>query len=420
MEVVTNLESKLKEAQTVLEQRGIGRQVEQSALEAIQRIEIEAKNYSQEDCSEEVKARIFKIIEDTRALRICSTSQVIRVRSFEAEPVISSTTSPDIVLAPESYLEKALSVSTTESSIEDIEQPLIYSWGRSDLGALIKYDDSYIQSRSDYIGISLPSNRVIMQVASNTYHQASVTTTGEVYVSGTNEEGCISADRSVRILYKPRLLESLLSHRIVQVSCGVYHTACVTSTGAVMSFGGNEVGELGHSRDLNAFVAPKAVDGLAGKLAVSVACGQRVTFILTSTGEILSCGVGASNGHKHRNNLYRAERLESLAGSTIVAIASGASHALALSSGGELYGWGTSFHGELGLGDILEHIQTPKQIIISDAEGDKIIGISAGYSHSICWTEWGTLYGCGYNKYGQVLIYVIPRLRLCLPSAILC
>ena len=56
-----------------------------------------------------------------------------------------------------------------------------------------------------------------------------------------------------RVLYvpKPSLIESLVAVRISQVSCGYNHTAVLTTTNVVLTFGSNEFGQLAHGKENN-------------------------------------------------------------------------------------------------------------------------------------------------------------------------
>lgn len=45
---------------------------------------------------------------------------------------------------------------------------------------------------------------------------------------------------------RPRILESLRHHRILQINTGLYHTVAITSKGRMFGFGDNERGQLGH------------------------------------------------------------------------------------------------------------------------------------------------------------------------------
>jgi alpha-tubulin suppressor-like RCC1 family protein len=47
-------------------------------------------------------------------------------------------------------------------------------------------------------------------------------------------------------IMKPRILDSLRSHYISQISTGLYHTVAITSKGLVFGFGDNERAQLGH------------------------------------------------------------------------------------------------------------------------------------------------------------------------------
>lgn len=56
----------------------------------------------------------------------------------------------------------------------------------------------------------------------------------------------------------------------MQVSCGLYHTAVLTSSGTILAFGNNENGELGRKTDGVNWNHPRIVEGLGGRIAVQV------------------------------------------------------------------------------------------------------------------------------------------------------
>eukprot|EP00953_Heterococcus_sp_UTEX-ZZ885_P038267 19643-Heterococcus_DN1.PRE.3 len=69
------------------------------------------------------------------------------------------------------------------------------------------------------------------------------------------------------------------------VSCGLYHTVCLTATGVVVTFGGNEAGQCGHSPDKHTKALPMAMTGLAARAprgCVQVAAGDMFTLCLTA------------------------------------------------------------------------------------------------------------------------------------------
>lgn len=205
------------------------------------------------------------------------------------------------------------------------------------------------------------------------------------------------------------------------VSCGLYHTVCLTASGLAISFGGNESGQCGHSGQKHSRVQPKVVDftsRVGGNVLIKqIATGELFTVFLTTSGEVYTSGAGTYMGVAkwHDSSVPQAERVDTLLGSNVVLIAAGASHAFSVTSTGEIYAWGNGKAGQLGLGDDVFnlddcHIQVPRKVNVSiPTDGGEIIGVSAGQSHSLFWTNKGLLLGCGSNKYGQ-LASILPRI----------
>lgn len=76
---------------------------------------------------------------------------------------------------------------------------------------------------------------------------------------------------------------------MVQVTCGSYHTAAVTSDGSLYTWGGGMYGKLGHGNETGCST-PKRVEGLVGLCVAQIACGSRHTVVVTSTGAAFSWG----------------------------------------------------------------------------------------------------------------------------------
>ena len=333
----------------------------------------------------------------------------------------------------DSELKKFIStdILSLEESTNDNNSELIQflSWGRSDLGALFTSSSFIdpennvvmINNRDEMNPIEFQGRRKIIQFSSNIYHSCAVTSTGEIYTCGSNEEGqanpVVDDEGNIPVcMLKPKIFDSLGRHRIYNVSCGLFHTVCVTASGIALSFGGNEVGQLGYQTTNTIRNIPRIVDfkwnGNKPKLLKKVACGDLFTVFLTTSGELYSCGVGEATGHSDRKNRSCAERIDTLAGIYVNELATGSSHSFAISSQGALYGWGSAQNGQLGVEEAFipddNTIQVPTLVPIHPDYNNKIIGVAAGYAHSLVWTRDGVLLGTGSNKYGQVgLMY--PR-----------
>eukprot|EP01035_Chromulina_nebulosa_P019321 gene19321-25184_t len=298
---------------------------------------------------------------------------------------------------------------TVDNNNIEFPNNIFLSWGRNDSGTLFRSEEEIIDGVQS---LKFFGNRNIISISSNCYHSGAVTATGELYLCGSNEEGQSNPNRDNNgqlqpFVPKPRIIESL---------------------GHAITFGGNEVGQLGHSSNQTSQVAPKLVDFKwkgKGSIAHKVSCGDMYSLFLATSGEIYSCGVGANTGHSNDTNLFHAERIETLVGVNVVYIVAGSSHSFAIASTGELYGWGSSQSGQLGMGDDSSlHYQIPIKIPLPANIG-KVVGVSAGYSHSLIWVEKGSIHGCGSNKSGQVGLYLpkvstfteIPLHGVCLMAA---
>lgn len=287
-----------------------------------------------------------------------------------------------------------------------LDPPRVLSWGRSDFGCLLHRTEEDIR---DGVYSFHHTNRTIVGISSNVYHTAAVTSTGELYTCGQNDQGQVS-DCKQEVFERPQVLESVANHRIIAVSCGLSHTVCVTAAGCAISFGGNESGQLGHSASQHSHVPPKVVNFTiapsrkAAMIITKVACGDLFSLFLLTSGEVFGCGSAAFLGNALKpTNVNQAERVEALVGSNIVDIAAGSAHALALTSTGGLYGWGSNSQYELGFEStaVDKHEQLPVAIPLPSDVG-QLIGISAGFRHSIGWTCKGILLGSGSNKHGQL------------------
>lgn len=94
-------------------------------------------------------------------------------------------------------------------------------------------------------------------------------------------------------LDKPKLIDALKSKRIRDIACGSSHSAAITSSGELYLWGLGEYGRLGHGDNFTQ-LKPKLVEALLGHRVVQVACGSRdaQTLALTEDGIVFSWGDG--------------------------------------------------------------------------------------------------------------------------------
>ncbi|XP_022244595.1 X-linked retinitis pigmentosa GTPase regulator-like [Limulus polyphemus] len=185
---------------------------------------------------------------------------------------------------------------------------------------------------------------------------------------------------------------------VLQVACGDEHTALVTASGRVFTFGSNEWGQLGHGHT-KLLHKPTCVKGLKQERVILAACGKSHTLIATDGGVY---GFGA-NGERQlgitsdQPSFLEPVHVKELDGIDIKMICAGAEHSMALTDRGAVLVWGSGDEGQLGLTDITDNA-SPTELKLEAS----VICISAGYYHSALVTEDGKLYTFGEGVGGKL------------------
>lgn len=85
----------------------------------------------------------------------------------------------------------------------------------------------------------------------------------------------------------------------------------------------------------------------------------------------------------------------------VIAVATGEAHTLALGGDGNVYSWGRGTFGRLGCGSESDQL-LPTRIRFFQENKLRIVGIAAGAYHSLALADDGSVWGWGYNVYGQI------------------
>ena len=173
----------------------------------------------------------------------------------------------------------------------------------------------------------------------------------------------------------------------------------------IYSWGKNKYGELGLNTTRTTLY-PSAVRSIKLSMIHSMALGGRNSMILTTEGQVLSCGSNIFNllatNSKNQNNevyqkIFKPIKFFEENNEKIKEIAIAEFHSLALNEKGEIYGWGGNLFNKLGQTNGLCGL--PAKIFIKR----KIVAIACGDYHSCALSENGVLYTWGgggesYNK----------------------
>ncbi|XP_054724760.1 X-linked retinitis pigmentosa GTPase regulator-like [Uloborus diversus] len=185
---------------------------------------------------------------------------------------------------------------------------------------------------------------------------------------------------------------------IIQIACGDEHTAILTASGRLFTFGNNEWGQLGHGHTTTV-TKPSCVKALKGERATVVACGRSHTLVATDGGHVYAFGSNSEGqlGSADEQPVHDAPvRVQGLEGITIKMLSAGADHSMALTDKGIVYVWGSGAEGQIG--PEKGHILIPTELNLES----NIICISAGYYHSAFVTVDGKLYTCGEGESGKL------------------
>jgi alpha-tubulin suppressor-like RCC1 family protein len=201
------------------------------------------------------------------------------------------------------------------------------------------------------------------------------------------------------IYWEPNQVDNL--EGIISVSASGEHSLALDSDGSVWAFGKNDTGQLG-TGDLINSNQPIEIQNFSGivKIAAGGAgFGWDHSLAIKDDNTVWAWGANAFGqlGNGTTTDSNTPVQVSGLSG--IVSIAAGNGFSLGLKDDGSIWGWGNGLLGPLGTGGSGNSANSSPIPIEGLGE---VIGMSAGSSHTLILTNEGTVYGLGYNAYGQI------------------
>eukprot|EP00475_Leptophrys_vorax_P020823 TRINITY_DN2857_c0_g1_i1.p1 TRINITY_DN2857_c0_g1~~TRINITY_DN2857_c0_g1_i1.p1 ORF type:complete len:229 (-),score=55.92 TRINITY_DN2857_c0_g1_i1:11-697(-) len=184
-------------------------------------------------------------------------------------------------LGPEKY--KKIATGWTHS-LALTEEGVVFSWGLGLYGALGQGDNvpKHIPR-----AIETLESVTIVDICCGVWHSAVVSDIGDVYTFGLNHHGQLGIGSSTSIAGVPRLVEFSEDGGddvvVKQIACGSRHTVAVTEDGALCGWGFNKKRQLGDSIKHEVVFKPTALLQNTAAKAVQVNCGHWTTAILISS-----------------------------------------------------------------------------------------------------------------------------------------
>lgn len=258
----------------------------------------------------------------------------------------------------------------------------LFSWGEGGDGQL-GLGTRCSESRPRLIDALLGQR--VTAAACGSAHSACVTSEGALFTWGRGRYGRLGHG-TAEDASRPRRVHALVGWRVVQVACGSgdAQTLCLTDDGTVWAWGDGDYGKLGRGGSDGCRV-PVRIEALADVGVCRVFCGSQFSAALTRSGSVFTWGKGDyfRLGHGNSEHVRRPKRVQALSASRIVSLAVGSLHCLACSERGEVFAWGDNDEGQLGDGSTVASAR-PK--LITTLSGKHITHVACGSAHSLAWS----------------------------------
>ncbi|XP_049987756.1 probable E3 ubiquitin-protein ligase HERC6 isoform X2 [Alexandromys fortis] len=245
----------------------------------------------------------------------------------------------------------------------------------------------------------------LLQAASGERHSLLLFSNHRVYSCGDNSFGQLG-QKTEQNNERPEQIQSLATLHVDLVSCGKEHSIAVCHKGRVFAWGAGSQGQLGIGVCKEINLMPMKIKFPDGIKIIQVSCGHYHSLALSEDGQVFSWG---SNSHgqlglgKNCSSQASPERVKSLKGIPLAQVAAGGNHSFALSLTGTSFGWGSNSVGQLALsGEKAKAVKIHKPNSIGALKSLGVVYISCGYEHTAVLTQDGKVFTFGDNSSGQL------------------
>lgn len=277
----------------------------------------------------------------------------------------------------------------------------VYTFGCNDEGALGRDTTE----GSEMVPGKVMLEEKVVQVSAGDSHTAALTDDGTVYIWGAfrDNNGVIGLLEPLKTSNTP--VKVPMPEAVVKIASGNDHLVLVTLEGNLYSSGTGEQGQLGRvpelfsnrggRKGLGRLLEPQIVK-VKGKVHFTDAfCGAYFTFALSKEGHIY--GFGLTNYHqlgtKDTRICFFPVKLTCFKNSTTswVDFSGGQHHTVCLDAQGQVYSLGRAEYGRLGLGEGAEEKSEPTPVMGMELASRVTCGASVSYAV----TREGSVYAWG-------------------------
>ncbi len=274
----------------------------------------------------------------------------------------------------------------------------IYGCGDNQYGQL---GDGTIANKTTLTLLYNRTGKIPSSISCGQYHTMVLMDDGSIYGCGSNTYGQLGNGFSEDNISTFTIMTNTTGKTPVSISCGENHTLVLMDDGSIYGCGYNTYGQLGNGTTTSYFFLTSINVTYDNKTPVSISCGGYYTIVLMGDGSIYGCGLN-TNGQLGDGTTTQRTTLTLMTnstGKTPVSISCGAYHTIVLMDDGSIYGCGYNYYGVLGNGSTTD---TSTLTAMTNTTEKTPVSISCGRLHTIVLMDDGSIYGCGYNAYGQL------------------
>ncbi|XP_062852316.1 probable E3 ubiquitin-protein ligase HERC6 [Trichomycterus rosablanca] len=260
----------------------------------------------------------------------------------------------------------------------------VFSWGANGEGQLGINNSVAKCPKPVPVQIPMPFSIPVVQVACGNCHSLALTKGGEVFSWGQNNYGQLGLGKSVVLQPAPALVRALTGVPVIQISAGGAHTLALALPSRVFCCGANSAGQLGVNRtDEKGRFTICAVPALRNIGVTSISCGEAHSAVLTKTGDVYTFGEGAHGqlGQNSINNELRPKKVEGIDGPA-EQVTCGSHHTLILMESGQIFAFGRKVEARESGGtvDSLQPMRVEGDWNCRGAKNNPVMKISSGWN----------------------------------------
>ena len=227
------------------------------------------------------------------------------------------------------------------------------------------------------------------------YHSLILKNDGTLWGCGLNNYGQLGLGDTTNKITLTQITTN--ADNIKKVYCGYHHTIVLKNDGTLWGCGLNDYGQLGLGNTTNRTTFTQIITNTDN--IKEVYCGYKHTLILKNDGTLWGTGcnrygeLGLENGANRTTFTQITANVDD-----IKEICCGDCCTFILKNDGTLWGTGYNYYGQLGLGDNTD--RTTFTEITTNV--DDIKSVYCGYDHTLILKNDGTLWSTGSNGDGQL------------------